>query len=120
MPVRMQTIELRDLRIAAAGMLGVALLWPALPAHPPNVCPLRSTTGIPCPFCRMTRAVLAAVHGHLMTSLRFNPAGVVVVLVAIVLIAGYRATRVRIPSWLLPVALALMWAWNLTLNPTFH
>ena len=32
------------------------------------------TTGIPCPFCGMTRACVAAAHGHVAQSLAFNPA----------------------------------------------
>ncbi|MCU1428195.1 MAG: hypothetical protein JWL83_2195 [Actinomycetia bacterium] len=115
-----QTVALRDLRYAALGMLGVAVVWPVLPAHPPNVCPLRSLTGIPCPFCGMTRAVVAAVHGDLVASLRFNPAGVLLVALAIAMVIGWRAQRVRLPAWLVPAAFALLWTYNLTLNPTFH
>jgi hypothetical protein len=68
----------------------------------------------------MTRAVVAAVHGELMTSLRFNPGGILIVAVAIAMLLGWHAERVRIPNWVIPLALALLWAWNLTLNPTFH
>jgi hypothetical protein len=117
---RPQSLELRELRYAAAGMLGIAAVWPLSPVHPPSVCPLRSLTGIPCPFCGMTRAVVAAVHGHLATSLRFSPGGIVVVVLAIALLLGWRVERVRYPTWLPVVAFAALWAWNLTLNPTFH
>jgi hypothetical protein len=118
--VESQTIELRDVRIAGLAMLGAAAVWPLLPVHPPLACPLRSLTGIPCPFCGMTRAVVAAVHGHVMTSLQFNPGGVLIVVLAIALAIGYRVQRVRIPPWVIPVFLGLLWVWNLTLNPTFH
>jgi uncharacterized protein DUF2752 len=114
-----QTIALRDLRYAGAAMLGTALVWPVLPVHPPNVCPLRTTTGIPCPFCGMTRAVVAAVHGHLGASLRYNPAGILLVVVALAMLLGWRAERVQLPAWLLPVCLGLLWVYNLALNPTF-
>ena len=114
-----QTIARRDLRIGATAMLGAALVWPALPVHPPYACPLRTLTGIPCPLCGMTRAVVAAVHGHVVTSLRYNPAGILLVALAVALVVGWRAERVHIPPWVLPVAFALLWAWNLTLNPTF-
>jgi hypothetical protein len=118
--VRTQTVELRELRYAAAGMLGIAAVWPLFPVHPANVCPLRSITGVPCPLCGMTRAVVAAVHGDLIESLRFSPGGIVVVVLAIALLVGWRAERVRYPAWLPVLFLALLWAWNLTLNPTFH
>ncbi len=62
--------------------MGAAAIWPVLPLHPPLACPLRSITGIPCPLCGMTRACIAAVHGHLGASLAFNPGGILVVLLA--------------------------------------
>lgn len=37
------------------------------------LCPLRELTGIPCPTCFGTRALVAAVTGHLVLALRFNP-----------------------------------------------
>ena len=117
--VQTHTIELRDLRYAGAAMLGAALVWPALPVHPPLACPLRTVTGIPCPFCGMTRSVVAIVHGHLGASLRFNPGGIVIVALAIALVAGWRTERVRLPTWLLPVLLGLLWAYNIGFNPTF-
>ena len=36
-------------------------------------CLLRELTGIPCPTCYGTRALLAAATGHWLTALRFNP-----------------------------------------------
>ncbi len=63
-------------------MIAVAAALAGAARTPPIACPLRATTGVPCPFCGMTRAVVAAVHGHLGTSLSFNPGGVVVLLLA--------------------------------------
>lgn len=110
----------RDTRVAAGAMLGLAVAWPRLPVHPPLACPLRSVTGIPCPLCGMTRAVVAALHGHLLDSLRFNPAGIVVVLVALALVAGLRLDRIRPQPWVLVAMVALLWAWNVGFNPTFR
>jgi hypothetical protein len=114
------TVSRRDTRIVAGGVLAVAVAWPRLPVHPPLACPFRTLTGLPCPLCGMTRAVVAAVHGHLLESLRFNPAGVLVVVLAIALLAGLRVDRVRIPPWSIAVFGVLLWAWNLGFNPTFH
>src|SRR3954452_646196 len=100
-------------------MLGAAAIWPALPVHPPYACPLRAATGIPCPFCGMTRAVVAAVHGDIAASLRYNPAGILLVVITLALVMGWRLQRVRVPQWVIPVGLALLWTYNLTLNPTF-
>jgi hypothetical protein len=114
------TINAREARIGAAAMLGFAVVWPRLPVHPPIACPLRSITGIPCPLCGMTRAVVAATHGHLLESLRFNPAGILVVLLALALLAGRRLDRARVPAWIFVSLAALLWAWNMGFNPTFH
>jgi len=111
----------RSLRVVAAGLVGVAAVWPLLPVHPGIVCPLRAATGIPCPLCGMTRACVAAVHGHLATSLSFNPAGILVVLAALVaLVRPQLLTRLRIPTWGAAIALGLLWLWNIGFNPTFH
>jgi Protein of unknown function (DUF2752) len=113
-------IRTRDTRAGAGAMLGLAVAWPWLPVHPPLACPFRALTGVPCPFCGMTRAVVAAMHGHLLESLRFNPAGLLVVVLAFALLAGLRVDRVRIPPWIVVAFVALLWVWNAGFNPTFH
>ncbi len=118
------TLELRparDLRVAGAGLVGIAAAWPLVPVHPPLACPLRAATGIPCPLCGLTRACVAAVHGHLGTSLSFNPAGVLVVLAALVaLFRPQWLTRLRAPAWFVIAAVGGLWVWNIGFNPTFH
>ncbi len=111
----------RELRVVSGGMVATAAAWPVLPFHPPLACPLRAATGIPCPFCGMTRAVVAAVHGHVLASLAFNPGGIVVLLVA--LTAVFRPdvlTRLRTPGWSLLAIVGALWVWNIGFNPTFH
>ena len=118
------TLELRparELRVAGAVLVGAAGIWPALPLHPPMACPLRSLTGIPCPLCGMTRACVAVMHGHLGASLAFNPAGVLVVVAAVVAVLRPQwVSRLRIPMWTAVVALGALWLWNVGFNPTFH
>ena len=111
----------RELRIAAGAMFATAAVLPVLPGHPSIACPLRAATGIPCPFCGMTRAVIAVVHGHLGPSLAFNPGGIFVVLLAAVAILrpGW-LTRIHISMWSLFAILAALWVWNIGFNPTFH
>src|SRR3982074_1850794 len=60
-------------------MPGTAAVRPLFPVEPGLPCPLRTLTGVPCPFCGMTRSVTAAVHGDLAHSLVLNPAGIVAV-----------------------------------------
>jgi hypothetical protein len=99
----------------------VAAVWNFLPVHPPLACPLKTLTGIPCPFCGMTRAVVAAVHGHIGTSLAFNPGGIVVLVIAVLAVVRPAVlTRLRAPAWALFATLGALWLWNIGFNPTFH
>ncbi len=111
----------RELRIAGIALVCAAGVWPALPVHPPLACPLRSITGIPCPLCGMTRACVAALHGHVGASLAFNPVGVLVVLAAVVAVLRPQVlSRIRLPIWNVVMTLGAMWVWNIGFNPTFH
>jgi hypothetical protein len=61
----------------------------------------------------MTRSVTAAVHGDLARSLFLNPAGILAVLLALALLAGWRVRRITYATWLVPVVLGLMWSYQL-------
>jgi uncharacterized protein DUF2752 len=106
-------IELKPLRAAGAVMLAGAVVRPHLPAHLGPPCPLRTLTGVPCPFCGMTRGVTAFVHGDLGASLMFNPGAVLLVALAVVLLVAWRWRRVTIPMWVLVVFFATLWAFQL-------
>ncbi|WP_088893259.1 DUF2752 domain-containing protein [Leptolyngbya ohadii] len=43
------------------------------------VCPLRSLTGIPCPFCGMTRSLMAAARGNFVEAIDYHAFGVLLV-----------------------------------------
>lgn len=49
------------------------------------LCWLRELIGIGCPFCGMTRSMIALVHGDIVASLAFHPGGI---LIATLLVAG--------------------------------
>jgi hypothetical protein len=120
-PAPRTQLHARELRVVSGGMVAIAAAWPILPVHPPVACPLRSLTGVPCPFCGMTRAVVAAVHGNILGSLAFNPGGIVVLLFAVVAIfRPALLTRLRPPLWSLLAVLGALWLWNVGFNPTFH
>ena len=120
-PSTMGGVRARELRIGAGAMVAVAATWPLLPVHPPIACPLRAATGIPCPLCGMTRAIVAAVQGHIGTSLAFNPGGIIVLaLAAIAIVRPRLLTRMRAPAWALFAAVGALWLWNIGFNPTFH
>jgi hypothetical protein len=107
-------VHLKPLRLLGAVMLAGAVVKPYLPDQaglPP--CPLRTLTGIPCPFCGMTRGVTALVHGHLSAAFGFNPGAFLVVAAAIVLLVAWRWQRVRIPVWAVFLFFALLWSYQL-------
>jgi hypothetical protein len=108
----MSVVELRDLRLAGGAMLAGAAVLPHLPHHPGAVCPLRTLTGVPCPLCGMTTSVEDTVGGHLGTALAANPAGVLAVILAVVLLV-LRPRRVRVPTALPIVLLTAMWLFEL-------
>ena len=111
------TVALDDIRVAGALMLGAAAVLPMVPGQYGLPCPLRSLTGIPCPLCGMTRSVTATVHLRVPEALALNPAGVAAVLAAIALLVFRRVGMVTVPAWAAPVAVAVLWAWQLSHMP---
>jgi len=51
-------------------LLGVDLLDHGAPF---SFCPFRAATGLPCPGCGMTRAMLSLGQGKLLDAVDFNP-----------------------------------------------
>ena len=93
-------------------MLAAAVALPVLPGWAGVGCPLRALTGIPCPLCGMTTSVEAVVRFDLGSALAANPAGILAVLVAVLLLV-VRPRRIAVPSVALPAALAAMWVFEL-------
>ena len=101
-----------DIRGAAFAMLVAGVTLPLLPGHPGIACPLRRLTGIPCPLCGMTTSVEQTLRLHLHAATSANPAGLLVVVLAIVFVIR-RPHRLAVPALLLPVLLAAMWLFEL-------
>jgi hypothetical protein len=110
---------------AAAATAGLGAAWILFrDAVPVDVsCPLLSTTGIPCPFCGITRLGDLLAHGHLAEAVTHDPAGVVL-LVAIAMLAlvgvaarlGWRPRRWPAATAVVAIlvgALAAHWATTL-------
>ena len=73
-------------RAAGAAMVGGGAALSVLPALGP-LCPLRRTTGVPCPLCGMTTGVFAFARGDIASAFAANPLApllIVVVLLAFV------------------------------------
>jgi hypothetical protein len=106
------SLDPRELRFAGAAMLGAGVLLPLLPGHPSLVCPLRATTGVPCPLCGMSTGVEDTVRLHLRDASAANPFGILLVLVALSLLI-LRPRRLRLPLPALYLALAASWLFEL-------
>jgi hypothetical protein len=106
-------LDLTYLRRLGAPMLGLGLLLPRLPGHPGLPCPLRSLTGVPCPFCGMTTSVEAGVHLDLRAALLANPFGVVAVVMAGLLFLRPAWRRVTVPLSVVIAAAASSELWEL-------
>jgi len=101
-----------DLRTASAILLGCAAARAAIPGEPGLPCPLRALTGVPCPLCGMTTSVTSSVELDLADAVTANPAGVVLVLLAIAILLG-PARRLVVPASVVYFALAASWVWEL-------
>jgi hypothetical protein len=101
-----------DVRVASALLLGAAAVRALLPGDHGIPCPLRTLTGVPCPLCGMTTSVTDAVELDLKDAVAANPAGLLLVGLAVAVVAG-RARKVAIRSGLVYFALAAMWLWEL-------
>lgn len=69
---------------ACAGPVGA--VYPFLMAHTGGQglpCPLRTLTGVPCPFCGMTTATVAITHGNWAGAAGANPFAYLVVALAV-------------------------------------
>ena len=106
-------LDVKRLRIAGIVMLAGAFALRFLSLPSIVVCPLRATTGVPCPFCGMTRSVAAIGRGDLGASLTFNPGGILLVVLAIVVVVAWRWRRITIPTWGLVAFFAVLWIYQL-------
>ena len=71
-------------------LLGSTYLWiqkanilPALSGES-DTCLIKSISGVPCPSCGTTRSILELLDGHFITSLQWNPMGLIVLLIMVI------------------------------------
>jgi hypothetical protein len=106
-------VDLRAVRPLGAAMLAAGAVLPHLPSHPGVPCPLRSVTGIPCPFCGSTTAVEAVMGGHPVAALAASPLGVAVVLFVAVSLLRPGRIPTRLPVVPLLVLVVASWVFQL-------
>ena len=105
--------ELRPLRYAGAAMLTLGLTLPHVPGNPGLPCPLRTLTGVPCPFCGMTTSVEAVLRGDAHGAISANPFGLAAVAVAMALLLRPRWQRFSLPTLVLLAGVATSWLFEL-------
>jgi hypothetical protein len=105
-------LDTADLRYAAAAGVTAGVALPLFPVHLPFACPLRASTGVPCPLCGMTTSVTETVRLDLGAAVAATPAGVAAVSAALVVLL-VRPRRVSIPAPLPYVVLGCMWLYQL-------
>lgn len=106
-------LDARPLRVAGVASIAALAALPLVPGHDAVGCPLRATTGVPCPFCGMTRGVGRLFDGDLGGALSLNPGSVLLVLGAIALVLFVRRAIVRVPAWAPVLVLLAMWSFQL-------
>jgi hypothetical protein len=107
------------LRGLSLAVLGGVVLLPLLPAVGP-LCPLRRVTGVPCPLCGSTTAMMALARGEVGAAFAANPmAPILVLLMAlawIVLLTGRRRLPVRTRTLGRSIAAVLPGLWLFQLH----
>lgn len=120
--------------LSAAGVAFIAsLALFAREEHSLVLCPLNRITGIPCPSCGTTRALLLLLDGQTTQALFMNPLVVPAALLAIAVpvwiladllrgndslhrtwVSGESALKKGHPvAWLLVLLIAANWIWNI-------
>lgn len=94
-------------------MLGAAAAFAMAPGDQGLPCPLRAATGVPCPFCGMTTSVVAVVRLDVASAWEANPAGIIAVVTAVLLVLVRRPAELPVPWWLIGAATAAMWLFQL-------
>ena len=106
------TFDVTVLRRLGLALLAIGTLLAYAPIHPGLLCPLRASTGVPCPFCGMTTSVKASLRMDFATAFAANPAGILVVASAVVL-AFWRPRSIKVPLIAVAAAGAAMWLFQL-------
>lgn len=76
--------------ILVACVGGFIWLWMQYPpdlsssARESGACLVKNITGVPCPSCGTTRSVFELLDGNILTSIQWNPMGILVLLIMVI------------------------------------
>jgi hypothetical protein len=105
-------LDPQGLRLAGGFMLLAGAILPLIPGYDGIACPLRTLTGVPCPFCGMSTSVQSTLRLRFGDAFEANPAGIVAVVAAVVLLTlGPR--NLRLPVIAAVVVIGFMWVFEL-------
>ncbi len=108
-----QALPVSSLRLIGGAMLAAGAALPFVPGDTWLICPLRAVTGVPCPLCGMTTSVTATLQLRLGDAVGANPAGVLLVVLALVLLVTRPSRLTAPPWWALAGGVTFSWAWEL-------
>src|SRR5215470_5365978 len=95
------------LTLFSAGCGAIGAIYPtimALDGHHGIPCPLRTLTGVPCPFCGLTTATVAMAHGQWVTAATTSPLACLVAILAACTAPLLVARAVGVASWPRPAS----------------
>jgi len=97
-----------------------------------STCLIKSISGVPCPSCGTTRSIVELLDGNVITSLQWNPMGIIVLLIMLIspvwimldvlfkresFLKFYTRTEYHLKSkWIAIPAIGLViinWIWNI-------
>lgn len=105
-------LDVADLRVVGVALCAASLVLPVVPLYPGVTCPLRASTGIPCPLCGITSSIRATLRLDVAEAAALNPGGLAAVGAAAALLAP-RRSRITVPAAALPLALVCLWVFEL-------
>ena len=108
------TVDLHQARWGARALVAGAVVVAHLPSGVGPECPLRSVTGVPCPFCGMTTSMRALGGGHVVDSFRAAPLAPVLAVLAVGVAVGRLPARVNVGVWVLALLIGAEWIYELT------
>ena len=97
----------------AIGLVGISFGLAHLSASVGLPCPMRSLTGIPCPFCGTTTALRDLGGGNIANSLQAAPLGMMLVFVALLMAIRRTSSPLRAPIWFVILPLFAEWLFEL-------